>query len=175
VSERLVDDEGFPRADVDVHGVRISRNELASPYYCLSSLTIRIRSIACTDRCGCYVCLFILALQVDHQLLMKQIEAAMFAYHTQLKNSPAAAAASTTTTPTERKTLAAPTPAAATSSPTSTPTASAPVQPQQQREVSPASLPPFYLVDQVFENSPANVAGKAFFLPALYDMQLTST
>jgi len=57
VKGKLVDAEGFPRADVDIHAVRIHRNRLAH-------------------------------LQTDHQAAMKEIEQALFAYHSKLKSDP---------------------------------------------------------------------------------------
>jgi len=112
----LVDEEGFPRADVDVYGITFVRAELAK-------------------------------LQTDHKNAMKEIEQAMTKYHAHLKSSQPqgqgsssseAAPVVTQKQPVERK--------------------ETPVQGTQASTI-PADLEPFYIVRQVFLDSPAFSAG----------------
>ena len=121
LGEALVDSEGFPRGDVDVHGVRAARQSLAQ-------------------------------LQTDHMAVMKEIETSMFALHAeakrnkQLNPSPTPAPSLPRILPTtpERKTAEA----TILPPPSSTP-----------RSPAPSPLDAFLLCDQVFEDSPAQVAG----------------
>ena len=142
--EPLVDADGFPRADVDVHGARIARQSLAH-------------------------------LQTDHVSVMKEIEKAMFALHAEAKrnkqaaqqSAPSTAAAGSGARPAthdrilpvtaqqEQKQPQQPAILDATASAPAT-SATRPTAP------TPAVLSPldaFFLVDQVFEDSPAQSAG----------------
>jgi len=112
----LVDEEDFPHAGVDIHGVAIIRNKL-------------------------------LRLQNDHKALMKQIESAMIAYHAALKRQQSAA----------QEEKEAPQEAKASGPQLRPPQLSGgeeALELQRRRK-----LKPFYLVDEVFEDSPASVSG----------------
>lgn len=141
LGQPLVDADGFPRADVDVHGARIARHSLAQ-------------------------------LQTDHMAVMKEIEQRMYALHAEAKRNKPAAQQS-----------AAPSTAAAATTATRPPTTTndrilpvhTPLQEQKQPQQpaildSSATRPTtvaavlspldaFFLVDQVMEDSPAQVAG----------------
>ena len=125
----LTDSDGFPRSDVDVHGVRIARHSLAQ-------------------------------LQTDHLRTMKDIEASLHALHAEAKRNKTLAQSDPTSTP-------RPTPAAPSTDrilPVSTPERKEPelaIRPSAA-PVAPPALSPldaFFLVDQVWEDSPAQVAG----------------
>jgi len=136
----LVDAQGFPRADLDVHAIRTARSQLAM-------------------------------LQTDHKNLMSRIERAMLAVHADAKAAkarerPEAAQSAPVTRPTqpatrkevpadeskideakggERPAVAAPISATPASSPSLAATA--------------ANLEPFYVVQSVSADSPAEVGG----------------
>jgi len=122
----LVDADGFPRADLDVHTIRITRNELAT-------------------------------LHTDHRDLMKRIATTMNEYHATLPKRPAAARTGETAggSGVEKKEEKRSQPA-----PTS-PQQPVAEQPQIQPSSSAAAVAsePFYLVDQVSDDSPASAAG----------------
>jgi hypothetical protein len=46
----LVDEEGYPRGDIDIHGVRIARNRIASRYSCMLPTAVSVdahRTVQC--------------------------------------------------------------------------------------------------------------------------------
>ena len=138
LGQPLVDSEGFPRADVDVHGARIARQSLAQ-------------------------------LQTDHVAVMKQIETALYALHAEAKRNKQAAQASAggPARPASNDRIL---PVAAqhehkqpqqpsilrTTTTTTTTTPSTPT-PVPAAALSP--LDAFFLVDQVYDDSPAQSAG----------------
>ena len=137
--ESLVDADGFPRSDVDVHGARIARQSLAQ-------------------------------LQTDHVAVMKEIETGLFALHAEAKRNKQAAQQSQPPTAAASASSANSHAARPTASNDRILAVSAPQeqkQPQQPAIVASAPPPPpalspldaFFLVDQVFEDSPAQSAG----------------
>jgi 26S proteasome non-ATPase regulatory subunit 9 len=135
----LVDSEGFPRADLDVHNIRIDRNRLAT-------------------------------LQNDHKRIMKQIEANLFKLHQLLKQNkpatatPGPAAASNITNKTNingnnttQPTTLQPEIKSEASTSAANPPAAAVDQSNPPLNYSAASA--FYLVDNVNQDSPAQISG----------------
>ena len=142
LGQPLVDSEGFPRADVDVHGARIARQSLAQ-------------------------------LQTDHVSTMKEIEKAMYALHAEAKRNKQAAQQSAPSSSAAPSTAARP---VTNDRILPVPSQQEYKQPQQPAIVdsaasasvprptaaTPPALSPldaFFLVDQVFEDSPAQSAG----------------
>ena len=147
LGEPLVDADGFPRADVDVHGARMARQSLAQ-------------------------------LQTDHMAAMKEIETAMYALHAEAKRnkqtaqqgaSPATAASSTTrpatdriqSVPAQQEQKQARQPSIVASSTASAASVSSASVARSTASTATALSPldAFFLVDQVFEDSPAQSAG----------------
>ena len=94
----LVDKEGFPRADVDVHNVRIKRNRLAyvqcpASAPAESALCRLSAARPCPGARSNAGAALVRCLQTDHLALMKQVEAGMHAHWARLKNDPAGTAA----------------------------------------------------------------------------------
>ena len=143
IGESLVDAEGFPRADVDVHGARLARQSLAQ-------------------------------LQTDHVAVMKEIEKAMFALHAEAKrnkqaaqqSTPSTSASTTITRPavTDRI-LPIPPPSHQPTEQKTAPNTTTTTTTTNQPSILPTTTPPlspldaFFLVDQVYEDSPAQSAG----------------
>jgi hypothetical protein len=84
----LVDSEGFPRGDIDVHQVRIVRNQIARMRLPVASCVrrgarrvdlnfARFASLCVARPAGC---------QFDHKELMRQIEQGMEAMHSQSRD-----------------------------------------------------------------------------------------
>eukprot|EP00455_Lapot_gusevi_P045712 TRINITY_DN588_c0_g1_i2.p1 TRINITY_DN588_c0_g1~~TRINITY_DN588_c0_g1_i2.p1 ORF type:complete len:280 (+),score=49.13 TRINITY_DN588_c0_g1_i2:40-879(+) len=119
----LVDEEGFPRADIDVYDVRMVRHHLAK-------------------------------LQFDHRAKMSEIENTMAAYHQLLRASrdEDVKRDDSVVTP-----VPAPTPVPV-PTPAPLPIIIRPLEVASSTAPQP-ELVPFYLVDQVFEDSPAALAG----------------
>lgn len=99
--EKLVDEEGFPRSDLDVHTIRNARAEVASQS--ADSKEENEDEEGEERRRGsrgqlrlipaCVLCMLSVGvgLQTDHQALMKQIETAMYALHAEAKAAKLAA------------------------------------------------------------------------------------
>ena len=87
----LVDKEGFPRADVDVHNVRIKRNRLAyvqcpASAPAESALCRLSAARPCPGARSNAGAALVRCLQTDHLALMKQVEAGMHAHWARLKD-----------------------------------------------------------------------------------------
>jgi len=135
-SINLVEEDGFPRSDVDIHAIRIIRNKLAK-------------------------------LQKDHLELMKQIESLVFSAKSiskLFKSSISTSSSLTTSTLSNQSDIVIPYNISSVSpQPTiavqDSISASRTNPATKSPPISPASLPPFYVVRSVTADSPSHLCG----------------
>jgi len=157
----LVDDEGFPRADIDVHATRNVRSELAHLQTDHKALMRQIEE----------------AMLAYHQQLKlskpvaKSVQSTPTSQEPKPAVSPVSNSNSTTSSasivasPSVSTSSSSPIPTSSISSVSSSPASSsssrAPAKEQKQSSMPSVSNPlnAFYLVDKIFENSPANICG----------------